>query len=111
MSAESPSPQPPPLTAKERLQREVSDDVGVRMLIPVGRSVAAVTAGYLGLLSILLVPAPFALIVSIVAIRDLKRRRAVGRKAYGMGRAVFGLIMGLLGTLALLAMVWALLTQ
>ncbi|HZL37906.1 MAG TPA: DUF4339 domain-containing protein [Tepidisphaeraceae bacterium] len=72
-------------------------DAGMRMLLPVGRSGWAIAAGYLGLLSLLLVPAPFALICSIIAIVDMKRHP----EKHGMGRVVFGLIMGSLGTIAL----------
>ena len=68
------------------------------MLLPVGRSAWAIAAGYLGLFAVLLLPAPIALIISIVAIRDLKRHP----DKHGLGRAIFGLVMGGLGT-ALLA--------
>jgi hypothetical protein len=70
----------------------------MRMLLPVGRSGWAIAAGYLGLFSLLVFPAPLALVISIVAIIHLRRNR----KLHGMGRAIFGLIMGGLGT-ALLA--------
>ena len=42
-----------------------------RMMIPVGRSTWAIVAGYLGLFSLAIVPAPVAVIVSILAIRDI----------------------------------------
>ena len=75
------------------------------MLLPVGRSLWAIVAGYLGLISVLLVPAPFALITGIIAIRDMRRNP----KLRGMGRAVFGIVMGSLGTIGLLlaAILWA----
>jgi hypothetical protein len=76
--------------------RDVGEDPKMRMLIPVGRSPWAIVAGYLGLLSPLVIFAPFALIVSIIAIRDIKRR-----DTHGMGRAVFGLIMGAIFSIAL----------
>ena len=79
--------------------RPLGDDAGVRMLLPVGRSGWAIAAGYLGLISVLAFPAPIALIVSIVAIRDIRSHP----DRHGMGRAVFGLIMGILGTLLLAA--------
>lgn len=72
-------------------------DAGLRMLIPVGRSLWAIAAGYLGLFSLTVCMAPAALIVSLIAIRDLKRNPQL----HGMGRAVFGLIMGILGTAVL----------
>jgi hypothetical protein len=73
------------------------DDVGMRLLLPVGRSVWAIAAGYLGLISVLLVPAPFAVLTSILAMRDMRRNP----KLHGMGRAVFGLVMGSLGSIGL----------
>jgi hypothetical protein len=76
--------------------RDVGEDPKMRMLLPVGRSPWAIVAGYLGLLSPLMIFAPFALIVSIMAIRDIKRRQT-----HGMGRAIFGLIMGALFTIVL----------
>ena len=85
-------------------RRDIGEDAGMRMLIPVGRSPWAIIAGYLGLLSPLLIFAPFALIVSIMAMRDIKQRNT-----HGMGRAIFGLIMGglftIVGTLAIVAAV------
>lgn len=78
-------------------QPRLGDDPGLRMLLPVGRSGWAIAAGYLGLISVLLVPAPLALILSIVAIRDIKRHP----DRHGMGRAIFGLIMGIIFTIVL----------
>jgi hypothetical protein len=80
--------------------RPIGEDAGIRMLLPVGRSVWAIAAGYLGLFSVLLIPAPLALIVSIIAIRDIKKHP----DRHGMGRAIFGLIMGVLGTIFLVVM-------
>jgi uncharacterized RDD family membrane protein YckC len=71
-------------------------DDPLRMLLPVGRSGLAIAAGYLGLLSPLLLPAPFALFAGIRAVIDLKRHP----EKIGMGRAVFGIVMGGLFTLA-----------
>jgi hypothetical protein len=84
--------------------RDLGQDAGMRLLIPVGRSAWAIVAGYLGLFSVLLVPAPFAVAVSILAIRDIRRDRA----KHGMGRAIFGLVMGVLGTIMLVVMLVAL---
>ncbi len=76
---------------------ELGQNAGVRWLIPVGRSPLAIVAGYLGLLSILLFVAPIALAVGVFAILDI--RKHPGR--HGMGRAIFGVVMGTLGTLLL----------
>jgi hypothetical protein len=76
----------------------IGDDAGIRLLIPVGRSLWAIAAGYLGLISVLLIPAPFALICGILAIRDIR----LHRNRHGMGRAIFGVVMGGLFTLGLI---------
>ena len=85
---------PPPPSVGDSL----ADDQAMRFLLPVGRSGLAIAAGYLGLLSIILVVAPVAVIVSVLAIRDIKRNP----KKMGMGRAIFGLVMGILGSAGLL---------
>jgi len=66
----------------------------MRLLIPVGCSPLAMAAGYAGLFSILCFPAPVALVLGILAIRDVKAHP----KKHGMGRAIFGVVMGILGT-------------
>jgi hypothetical protein len=76
----------------------LADDPLARVLLPVGRSGWAIAAGYLGLFSLLFAPAPIAVVVSLIAIWHLRRNPA----KRGMGRAVFGLVMGLLGSAALL---------
>ena len=45
-----------------RREQDIGDDPAIRMLLPVGRSGWAIASGYLGLISVLLIPAPFALI-------------------------------------------------
>ena len=70
----------------------------MRMLLPVGRSGWAIAAGYLGLFGLLIFPAPIALIVSLIAIRDIQKGKKAGETKRGMGRAIFGLIVGVLGT-------------
>lgn len=85
---------PPPLPVKP----EMGDDFGTRLLLPMGRSGWAIAAGYLGLFSLIILPAPIALIVSLVAIRDIRKHRNDPHPKHGMGRAIFGLIMGVLGT-------------
>lgn len=90
----SPGAVPPPLPVTP----EIGDNLAVRMMLPVGRSGWAIAAGYLGLFSMIILPAPIALIVSIVAIRDIRKHRNAPHPKHGMGRAIFGLIMGALGT-------------
>lgn len=90
----APALQPPPLPVKPT----IGDDFGTRLLLPVGRSGWAIAAGYLGLFSLIIVPAPIALVVSLVAIRDIRQHRQDAHPKHGLGRAIFGLIMGVLGT-------------
>ncbi len=75
----------------------LGDDPGLRMLLPVGRSGWAIAAGYLGLVSVLCVPGPLALIAGLLAVRDMRRHP----EKHGMGRAVFGIVMGALGSVGL----------
>jgi len=75
----------------------LGDDPVMRFVLPVGRSLWAVAAGYVGLFSVLLIPAPLALLLGIVAIVDIKRHP----KKHGMGRAVFAVVMGALFTVGL----------
>lgn len=94
---------PPPLPPG---QTPMGQDPGMRMLLPVGRSVWAILAGYFGLISLIPVFAPAALICGIVAIFDIRKSKLGPKPRHGMGRAVFGIIMGTLGTLALLYFAW-----
>ncbi|MEA3211887.1 MAG: hypothetical protein QOE70_4944 [Chthoniobacter sp.] len=93
----SPPPLPPNFASAPPAQL-LGDDPGIRLLLPVGRSGWAIAAGYLGLFSLIVVPAPLALIISVIAIRDIRRSKASPHPKYGMGRAIFGLVMGILGT-------------
>jgi hypothetical protein len=78
--------------------KSLGEDAGIRLLLPVGRSFWAIAAGYAGLFSVLFFPAPIALILSIIAIYDIKRHP----DRHGMGRAIFGLVMGILFTIGLI---------
>jgi hypothetical protein len=84
--------------AAVRPAEDIGQNAGMRMLLPVGRSGWAIAAGYFGLFSFVVCPAPIALVLGLVAIRDIKRNP----ERHGMGRAVFGLVMGILGTIVLL---------
>ena len=75
--------------------------------MPVGRSIWAIIAGYLGLLSVAVLPAPLAIIISIVAIIDIRRSRRTPKPKHGMGRAIFGLIMGSLVSAIIIGMLIA----
>src|SRR5215213_10706907 len=72
---------------------------GMRMLMPVGRSEWAIAAGYAGLFGFTVFLAPIALVLGIVAMFDLKRNP----DKHGWGRAIFGTLVGVLGTGLLIA--------
>lgn len=76
-------------------------DTLTRMVLPVGRSAYAIVAGYLGLFSVLLVFAPFAILFGLLAIRDLK----LHKDKLGKGRAIFGIVMGAVFTIVLIVMI------
>jgi hypothetical protein len=80
------------LTAEE--PERTPEDPALRWVLPVGRSGWAIAAGYLGLFSLLILPGPLALWAGIMAVRDLRRHP----EKRGMGRAIFGIIMGGLAT-------------
>lgn len=90
--AGAPPVQPGPVTGSAGVSQQ--DDLAMRMILPVGRCPWAIAAGYLGLLSVLLLPAPFALACGIIA--TIRIRKTPG--LHGMGRAIFGIVMGGLGT-------------
>jgi len=83
-------------------QQKMGDQLGMRVLLPVGRSGWAIAAGYLGLLSVTLIIAPLAIIISVIAIMDIRKSRKTENRKHGMGRAIFGLVMGLAGSVGLL---------
>ena len=68
----------------------IENDAGMRMLLPIGRSMWAILAGYFALVSVLFFPAPLALLFGILAIVDIKRHP----EKRGMGRAIFGVSAG-----------------
>lgn len=87
----------PPLITRMTAPGRVEDEAAMRLLLPVGRSVWAVLAGYAGLFAVLIFPAPIALGLGLLAMYDLKRHP----EKFGKGRAVFAIVMGLIGSLLL----------
>ncbi len=78
--------------------QDAGDSAAVRMLIPVGRSIHAIIAGYLGLLSLAFCfLGPFAILFGILAIRDIQKDST----KHGMVRAILGIVFGLIGSLLL----------
>jgi hypothetical protein len=98
-----PPPAQPPIVILP--QARLEDSAGMRMLLPVGRSGLAIAAGYVGLISILLIPAPFALLLGILAVLDIRKSKASPQPKHGMGRAIFGIVMGGIFTPLLLLVV------
>ena len=68
-------------TGIEPPEADIGQDRTMRWLLPVGRSGYAVAAGYLGLFSLLVLPAPLALVFGIVAVQDIRRHP----NKHGMG--------------------------
>lgn len=68
-------------------------------VLPVHTSILAIIAGYLGLFSVLCLPAPLALLMGIIALVKLRNKPRV----HGRYRAVFAVIMGGLFTTAMFA--------
>jgi hypothetical protein len=66
---------------------------GMDLLLPMRVSGLAFVAGYLGLASVLVIPAPLAILFGILALGDVERNP----EKTGKGRAIFALIMGGLG--------------
>jgi len=60
------------------------------LVVPVGRSGWAILAGYLGLVSIMMLPAPFAILCGVLAIKDIRKNP----HKLGLVRAWFGIIAG-----------------
>jgi hypothetical protein len=85
-----------------RQSYRIEDDPSMKMVLPVGRSIHAIIAGYLALFSVLILPGPLALLFGLLAVRDIRRSRDTPNPKYGMGRAVFGIIMGGLATALIL---------
>ena len=82
------------LPAGGYVAKDPGQNASLRAVLPVGRTVLAIAAGYLGLFGMFIPPiAPITIIVSLLAIRDLKKRPQM----HGMGRAVFGLVAGVIG--------------
>lgn len=78
----------PGLFSAPRVKAET--DPSLKWILPVGRSSWAIAAGYLGLFSVILIGAPFAVFAGIIALREIKQKPELG----GKGRAIFGIAMG-----------------
>ena len=89
-------PGPPPAYWQ---QPPASDDKLLAWAIPINRSGLAIAAGYVALLTLpVLIAGPIAVLLGILAFRDIKRHP----EKLGKGRALFAIIYGGFGTLVLL---------
>ena len=89
----------PPATAYAGTS--LGNDPAMRWILPVGRSGWAIAAGYLGLFAILIRPAPLALIAGLMAVSDIRKHS----EKLGMGRAIFGIVAGAIGSALLVAII------
>ena len=97
-SASTPPPPAPP-TAPPTTQPviiQTGPDRGLEILLPINRSGLSLVAGYLGLLSLLPLVGIVAIIVGCLAMYDFRKRP----EHHGRGRAIFGIVMGLITTIA-----------
>ena len=86
------------------VHRNLEDEPALRYLIPIGRSIHAIIAGYLGLLSLAMCfLGPFAILFGVLAIIDIKKNP----KKVGMVRAIVGIVLGVIGTLLLVGAIVA----
>jgi hypothetical protein len=83
-------PAPAPVPAYAPQPRPTAPNGCLALVVPVGRSGWAIAAGYFGLLSILVLPAPFAIWFGVLALRDIKKNP----EKMGMVRAWFGILAG-----------------
>jgi len=73
-------------------QSSYSDDPVLGYIVPINTSIWAIFASYAGLFSILVITAPIALILGIIALIDIKRHP----EKKGKGRAIFAIVMGVI---------------
>jgi hypothetical protein len=82
-------------------------DPALRAIVPINTTPLAIAAGYVGLISVLCIPAPLALLLGILALRELKRKP----NRDGRYRAVFAIVMGAIFTIPLVVIVIALVAK
>ena len=88
-----------PLGTIVHVPQAPAGDEGLGLLVPMGpQSALAMIAGYCGLFSIFVIPAPFAIVLGILGLRDI----AAHPEKKGKGRAITGIVLGSLVTLIFL---------
>lgn len=90
---------------RPRRRRRAEPDPALKFVVPLNTSPLAILAGYLGLVSVLCLPAPFALVLGLLALRSLKKNP----KLDGKGRAIFAIVMGTVfsGVMVVALISWA----
>jgi len=89
--AATPDPLPVPPGASAY---NAPDDRVMRALIPIGRSWWAIASGYLAFFVMIPFVGLAAIATGVLGILAIRKREGL----HGMGRAVFGIVMGVLGT-------------
>ncbi len=70
-------------------------------IVPTGRSWQTIAAGYVGIVSLLLVPlGPVAIVLGVLGLRAASRQGSHGR-----GRAIFGIVAGVIATVIGIAVI------
>ena len=92
-----------PVTAPLPSGPPAPSDATTRALVPVGRTPLSIVAGYVALLSVLVAPAPVALVLGICALQQLRQRPGM----YGRGRAIFAIVMGGFFTVVLAILIFS----
>lgn len=87
-------------------QQVNQDNSDLGLLLPINVSPMALVSGYLGLFSVLLLPAPFAILTGVLALRDIKNNP----KRSGKARAIFGIFMGIICSIGMIALLFQALT-
>lgn len=90
LGADVPPAFPPAAQPTPPQNRPAAPNGCLALVIPIGRSGWAIGAGYLGLLSPLVIPAPFAILCGVLAIKDINKNP----EKLGVVRAWFGIVAG-----------------
>jgi hypothetical protein len=77
------------------------------LVLPVNTSLLAIAAGYIGLISVLCFPAPLALLLGVLALVQLNKKP----KLHGRYRAIFAVVMGVIFSIPLPFIVYAIITK
>jgi hypothetical protein len=83
---------------RRRPSRDDEPDPALKMIVPLNTSILAIIAGYVGLISVLCIPAPLALLLGVLALVHLKKHP----KLDGKVRAIFAIVMGAIFSVVLL---------